>query len=149
MSAPPWRLAWVALSISALGLGTAVSLGARAPERDVRAQLAHERRLWAAERSVLKRENRRLRSVIATGGTTAPNGHLRVIAACESGGNPRAISQGGRYRGKYQFDLKTWRSVGGSGDPAAAPEIEQDWRAWLLYRSRGAQPWPVCGRTRL
>jgi soluble lytic murein transglycosylase-like protein len=146
MSPSPWRLAWAALSISGLGLGAAVPLGARAPEREVRAQLAHERRLWAAERSSLRRENRRLRAVIAAGGTTAPNAHLRVIAACESGGNPRAVSPGGQYRGKYQFDRRTWRSVGGSGDPAAAPEIEQDWRAWILYQRRGAQPWPVCGR---
>ena len=28
---------------------------------------------------------------------------LRRIAECESGGNPRAISPGGTYRGKYQF----------------------------------------------
>jgi hypothetical protein len=146
VSPSPWRVAWAALSISGLGLGAAVPLGARAPEREVRAQLAHERRLWAAERASLRRENRRLRAVIAAGGTTAPNARLRVIAACESGGNPRAISPGGRYRGKYQFDLRTWRSVGGSGDPAAAPEIEQDWRAWILYQRRGAQPWPVCGR---
>lgn len=71
---------------------------------------------------------------------------LARIAACESGGNPRAISPGGTYRGKYQFDYATWRSVGGSGDPAAASEAEQDRRAALLYARRGAQPWPVCGR---
>lgn len=71
---------------------------------------------------------------------------LAAIASCESGGNPRAISPGGKYRGKYQFDYGTWGTVGGSGDPAAAPEREQDARAARLYRSRGAQPWPVCGR---
>jgi hypothetical protein len=71
---------------------------------------------------------------------------LEAIAACESGGNPRAISGGGLYRGKYQFDVGTWASVGGSGDPAAAPEAEQDMRAALLYARAGATPWPVCGR---
>lgn len=71
---------------------------------------------------------------------------LNRIAGCESGGNPRAIGGGGRYRGKYQFDRSTWASVGGHGDPAAAPESEQDYRAALLYRRRGAQPWPICGR---
>lgn len=77
---------------------------------------------------------------------TAPTAHLARIAVCESGGNPRAVSPGGTYRGKYQFDMGTWRGVGGTGDPADAPEPEQDYRAWLLYQRRGAQPWPVCGR---
>jgi hypothetical protein len=70
---------------------------------------------------------------------------LQSIAACESGGNPQAIGGGGLYRGKYQFDLGTWASVGGSGDPAAASEAEQDYRAGLLYARAGASPWPVCG----
>jgi len=71
---------------------------------------------------------------------------LQAIAACESGGNPAAVSPGGKYRGKYQFDYNTWASVGGSGDPAAASESEQDKRAAMLYAQRGAAPWPVCGR---
>jgi hypothetical protein len=71
---------------------------------------------------------------------------LAAIAGCESGGDPAAIGGGGLYRGKYQFDLETWASVGGSGDPAAAPEAEQDMRAALLYQRAGAAPWPVCGR---
>lgn len=72
-------------------------------------------------------------------------GTLERIASCESGGRPWAVDPSGTYRGKYQFDLGTWQSVGGSGDPAAAPEAEQDYRAALLYRERGPQPWPVCG----
>jgi hypothetical protein len=71
---------------------------------------------------------------------------LEAIAACESGGDPGAIGGGGLYRGKYQFDFQTWASVGGSGDPAAAPEAEQDMRAAMLYARAGAAPWPVCGR---
>jgi hypothetical protein len=71
---------------------------------------------------------------------------LQSIAMCESHGNPRAISAGGTYRGKYQFDVSTWASVGGTGDPAAASETEQDRRAAMLYRSAGAGRWPVCGR---
>jgi hypothetical protein len=71
---------------------------------------------------------------------------LEAIAACESGGDPRAIGGGGLYRGKYQFSVQTWSSVGGTGDPAAASEAEQDMRAALLYRRAGAAPWPVCGR---
>ncbi len=70
---------------------------------------------------------------------------LDRIAQCESKGNPRAISANGQFRGKYQFDRTTWRSVGGTGDPAAATEEEQDQRAAILLRQRGTQPWPVCG----
>jgi peptidoglycan hydrolase-like protein with peptidoglycan-binding domain len=70
---------------------------------------------------------------------------LRRIAECESGGNLRAISRGGRYRGKYQFSLSTWRNLGGTGDPADAPEWQQDMLALKLYRLRGTAPWPHCG----
>ena len=70
---------------------------------------------------------------------------LESIAACESGGDPTIVSADGSYRGKYQFDFGTWESVGGSGDPAAAPEAEQDYRAALLYSRAGSSPWPVCG----
>ena len=70
---------------------------------------------------------------------------LEAIAACESGGDPTAVSSDGSYRGKYQFDYGTWESMGGSGDPAAAPEAEQDYRAAMLYAASGSSPWPVCG----
>src|SRR3954468_5212029 len=59
---------------------------------------------------------------------------LQKIAQCESGGNPRAVSRSGRYRGKFQFDQATWESAGGTGDPAAAPESTQDRIALRLYR---------------
>jgi Transglycosylase-like domain len=70
---------------------------------------------------------------------------LESIASCESGGDPTAVSSDGTYRGKYQFDYGTWESMGGSGDPAAASEAEQDYRAALLYASSGSSPWPICG----
>jgi hypothetical protein len=70
---------------------------------------------------------------------------LESIASCESGGDPAAVSSDGTYRGKYQFDSGTWASMGGSGDPAAAPEAEQDYRAALLYAQSGSSPWPICG----
>lgn len=69
---------------------------------------------------------------------------LRAIARCESGGNPRAVSPDGRYRGKYQFDRRTWAAFGPPGDPARASEAEQDRRALALYRLRGTAPWPNC-----
>lgn len=77
-------------------------------------------------------------------GGGAPNATLQRIAQCESGGNPRAVSPDGRYRGKYQFDRATWRAVGGRGDPAQASEAEQDRRALRLLRQRGTAPWGAC-----
>jgi transglycosylase-like protein len=71
---------------------------------------------------------------------------LEAIASCESGDDPTAVSPDGTYRGKYQFTEATWESVGGSGDPAAAPEAEQDMRAAMLYSQVGASAWPVCGQ---
>ena len=70
--------------------------------------------------------------------------HLQAIAQCESGGDPTAIGGGGLYRGKYQFSVATWQAVGGKGDPAAAPEAEQDRRAIVLYNTSGPGQWPVC-----
>ena len=75
----------------------------------------------------------------------AVSGTLQAIAACESGGNPQAIGGGGAFRGKYQFTYATWAGVGGHGDPAAAPEAEQDKRAAMLYARSGPGQWPVCG----
>jgi hypothetical protein len=83
----------------------------------------------------------------ASGGSSgsAPSATLQGIAECESGGNPRAVGGGGVYRGKYQFSNETWRALGGTGDPAAAPEAEQDQRAAQLLRQSGTSPWPNCG----
>ncbi len=95
-----------------------------------------------------KRLNRSVRHLRRTGG--APNvaipPALHSIARCESGGNPRAVSSSGTYRGLFQFDYGTWASVGGKGDPAAASKTEQYRRAAMLYARSGASPWPVCGR---
>lgn len=71
---------------------------------------------------------------------------LERIAACESGGDPTAVSADGRYHGKYQFSLETWRQMGGTGDPAAAPEAEQDKRAAMLLAQAGPTSWPVCAQ---
>ena len=79
------------------------------------------------------------------GSGSAPNAVLARIAQCESSGNPAAVSASGQYRGKYQFSRATWAAYGGSGDPAAAPEAEQDRRAAMLLAQSGAGQWPVCG----
>src|SRR2546423_715053 len=69
---------------------------------------------------------------------------VKRIAQCESGGNPRAVSRTGRYRGKYQFDQATWEAWGGRGDPIRASEPTQDRIAVRLYHARGTKPWPNC-----
>ena len=71
---------------------------------------------------------------------------LEQIAQCESGGNPKAVSPDGRYRGKYQFSRATWKALGGKGDPAKAPEAEQDRLAALLMERQGPSAWPSCSR---
>jgi len=73
------------------------------------------------------------------------SGAWAKVANCESSGNPRAVNPAGYY-GLFQFDLQTWRTVGGSGNPAKASAAEQLMRAKKLYAQRGASPWPVCGR---
>jgi soluble lytic murein transglycosylase-like protein len=115
-------------------------------------------RLDQTARRLREREREREAEVEAVSGTVvddaaivSPESYgvstatLEAIAACESGGDPTAVSADGTYRGKYQFDYATWASVGGSGDPAAAAEAEQDMRAAMLYAQAGSSPWPVCG----
>lgn len=97
----------------------------------------------AEERAAALRQQREREERFAALGVSMAT--LESIGSCESGGDPTAVSADGSYRGKYQFDFGTWESVGGSGDPAASPEAEQDYRAALLYARAGSSPWPVCG----
>jgi uncharacterized protein YabE (DUF348 family) len=69
------------------------------------------------------------------------------MAFCESTNNPHAVNNPAGYLstyGLFQFDLPTWASVGGSGNPGDASPEEQLMRAKLLYQSRGLEPW-LCG----
>jgi hypothetical protein len=93
-------------------------------------------------REARAREERRRVEVIAA--SIPP--HLNSIAACESGGDPKAVSADGQYTGRYQFDDRTWHEVGGVGRAKDAPAAEQDMRAAILYRKAGPGRWPVCGR---
>jgi hypothetical protein len=97
----------------------------------------------ADERAAARQREREAEERFASLGVSMAT--LESIASCESGGDPAAVSSDGTYRGKYQFDYGTWASMGGSGDPAAAPESEQDYRAAMLYAASGSSPWPVCG----
>jgi hypothetical protein len=101
-------------------------------------QRAHQVRRAAAARAS--------RSGASTGAPAAMPGYLAAIAACESGGNPSAIGGGGLYRGAFQMTYSAWASVGGQGDPAAAPMSEQVRRAAALYAQSGPGQWPVCGQ---
>ncbi|MFJ7592025.1 ubiquitin-like domain-containing protein [Streptomyces sp. NPDC097617] len=69
-----------------------------------------------------------------------------ALAQCESGGRPSATDASGTYGGLYQFDVRTWQGLGGSGRPQNASGTEQTYRAKKLYVQRGASPWPHCGR---
>jgi Transglycosylase-like domain len=104
-------------------------------------------RVRVAKNAELRRsiEVLRRQTTVPAAPAGASSAQLEAIAACESGGDPSAIGGGGLYRGKYQFSYETWQSVGGTGDPAAAPEAEQDARAAALLARDGAGHWPVCG----
>ena len=107
---------------------------------------AEQRRLRgespAELRAEIREHQRELRRARRAAPAAAP--HLEAIAACESGGDPTANTGNGFY-GKYQCTQSTWASVGGTGNPAAASEAEQDRRAATLYAQQGSAPWPVCG----
>ena len=79
---------------------------------------------------------------------------LGPVGACESHGKwggthsiytgLRAVSEGGQYRGRYQFGIPGWRRAGGYGDPKNATATEQAYRAVLWLHINGRQSWPNC-----
>jgi uncharacterized protein YabE (DUF348 family) len=85
-------------------------------------------------------------SASRSAGGNADSLNWPALARCESGGNPRAVSSTGKYRGLYQFSMTTWRSVGGQGDPIDNSAGEQTYRAKVLYNRSGAGQWPHCGK---
>ena len=82
--------------------------------------------------------------LLVTTGTSAaatPQETLKAIAQCESSGRPSVTGYSGKHFGLFQFDLSTWASVGGKGNPAQASIGEQNKRASMLLAKRGTQPW--------
>ncbi len=82
-------------------------------------------------------------------GTTEAQWH--ALRQCESAQNYRAISSSGRYRGAYQFSVRTWNWVAGmhypelvAVDPIDASPPDQDKMAYKLYEINGWDPWPTC-----
>jgi Transglycosylase-like domain len=106
-----------------------------------KAELRKEAR--TAKRAAERRVAEKKQSKAAPAVSIPPQ--LEAIAACESGGDPTAVSSNGMYHGKYQFSVATWQAVGGTGLPSQAPEAEQDMRAAMLYARSGPGQWPVCG----
>ena len=82
-------------------------------------------------------------------GTTEEQWH--ALRQCESTQNYRAVSKSGRYRGAYQFSIRTWDWVAGMHypdlvgvDPIDASPSDQDKMAYKLYEINGWDPWPTC-----
>ena len=67
-----------------------------------------------------------------------------ALAACESGGPP-ARSTRPALPGLYQFSVRTWHAVGGTGHPTAGLGRGAAARAQILYARSGAGQWPHCG----
>ena len=117
--------------------------------------LAHATQLWHQEQKHLrlqltaqKRAHARAAkraAARATQITPALAHSLALLRSCESTNNYAANTGNGFY-GAYQFDLKTWRSIGLAGLPHQASPAVQDAAAARLHAGRGWQPWPVCGR---
>lgn len=68
-----------------------------------------------------------------------------ALAQCESGGDP-TINTGNGYYGLYQFSLRTWQWVGGTGYPHENSAEEQTKRAKILQSRLGWGQWPGCAR---
>jgi peptidoglycan hydrolase-like protein with peptidoglycan-binding domain len=83
-------------------------------------------------------------ALVPTSASADPSASVwQRLRMCESSDDYRT-NTGNGYYGAYQFDLSTWRSVGGTGLPSNASAAEQDYRALYLYRMRGWEPWE-CG----
>ncbi len=106
----------------------------------------------AATDAQVLRWSRRLRRLHRTCATSSarptagrPRSRSRRAAERGSGVGRRQGGCGGGYRGLFQFTCETWRSVGCSGDPAAASTSVQYDCARRLLRREGSSPWPNCG----
>ena len=82
-------------------------------------------------------------------GTTEAQWH--ALRQCESTQNYRAVNPSGRYRGAYQFSIRTWDWVSENHypelfgvDPIDASPPDQDKMAYKLYDINGWDPWPTC-----
>jgi hypothetical protein len=72
-------------------------------------------------------------------------GEWLKLRRCESGNRYELNTGNGEY-GAYQFTLRTWQGLGGTGYPHRAAPAVQDAKALALWRQRGWQPWANCAR---
>lgn len=81
--------------------------------------------------------------------TQTNSGMWGKIAQCESGGNSRAVSPNGLYRGLYQISASTWAAYGGTSY-AARPDLaspsQQLAVAQKIQQGQGWNAWPTCSR---
>ena len=70
---------------------------------------------------------------------------LAALRGCEASGNYRA-NTGNGYYGAYQFDQRTWSSLGLPGRPDHASPAMQDAATSRVEQSRGWSPWPSCSQ---
>ena len=85
-------------------------------------------------------------AAVADGSRATGTLNWTALGQCESGGDPRAVSATGKYRGLVQFSLSSWHAVGMTGDPIDYPAAVQIDAARRLLRLQGRGAWPVCGR---
>lgn len=75
---------------------------------------------------------------------------LGPVGACESGTTRwlrhglGVVSPTGQYRGRYQFDMSSWRGAGGYGDPVNAGWLTQAYNAVRWLHRAGRHAWPNC-----
>lgn len=75
---------------------------------------------------------------------------MLVIAKCESGFNPNAVSPSGTYVGMYQFNASTWgsnrRAMGLDESASLRANAEEAIKTAAFKMGRdGYGAWPVCG----
>jgi hypothetical protein len=140
------RSSAAALGAALVTLSPAVAMAATTKSKPAAPPLSKQTRVGGAPLAARTNGAIRHRQAARIARAQAPSAdpRLAAIRACESGGDYTTDTGNGFY-GAYQFDLGTWRSVGGSGLPSAAPPAEQDRRATLLLERSGSSPWPVCG----
>lgn len=93
-----------------------------------------------------RKEASRSRPTVDPTWTGTHNLNWRALAQCESGGDPRAVSRTGKFRGLVQFSLSSWHAVGMAGDPIDYPASVQIEAARRLYAIQGPGAWPYCRR---
>jgi hypothetical protein len=140
------RSSAAALVVALTTLSPAAALAATTAKKPTPPALPKQTRVDGARLAARTNAAIRRRTVARRERAQAPSNdpRLAAIRMCESHGN-YATNTGNGFYGAYQFDIGTWRSVGGSGLPSSAPPAEQDRRATMLLQRSGSSPWPVCG----